>query len=138
MEPDERGGDVWPERAVALYCAMLVFVLLIVGLLLTDGRQGAANAAPTGSDPKADAAWRARLGAAMGALPTHEVGGVAAPAWDDTSRLAIFGADRLNGDRLEISSLSFNQFPAGFPSLAAYLADEGCGDLRIGLVSAAP
>ena len=95
-------------------------------------------AAPTGSDPKADAAWRARLGAAMGALPTHEVGGVAAPAWDDTSRLAIFGADRLNGDRLEISSLSFNQFPAGFPSLAAYLADEGCGDLRIGLVSAAP
>ncbi len=21
MEPDERGGDVWPERAVALYCA---------------------------------------------------------------------------------------------------------------------
>ena len=95
-------------------------------------------AAPTSSDPEADATWRARLGAAMGALPTHDVDGRAVPAWDDSARLAIFGADRLNGDRLEISSLSFNQFPAGFSSLGAYLADEGCRDLRIGLVGAAP
>jgi len=95
-------------------------------------------AAPTGSDATADAAWRARLGAVMGALPTHEVGGVAVPAWDDQAKLAIFGADRLNGDRLEISQLSFNQFPAGFSSLAAYLAEQGCNDLRIGLVGDTP
>jgi hypothetical protein len=62
MEPDERGGDVWPERAVALYCAMLVFVLLVVGLVMTDGQQAAVNAAPSstatprsnaGADPHA-------------------------------------------------------------------------------------
>jgi hypothetical protein len=95
-------------------------------------------AAPQGSDDTADASWRARLGAAMGALPTHDVDGVAVPAWDDAAKLAIFGADRLNGDRLEISQLSFNQFPAGFSSLAAYLADQGCRDLRIGLVGNTP
>jgi len=95
-------------------------------------------AAPTGSDAKADAAWRARLGAAMGALPTHEVRGVAVPAWDDQAKLAIFGADRLHGGRLEISQLSFNSFPAGFSSLAAYLAEQGCNDLRIGLVGDTP
>ena len=95
-------------------------------------------AAPQGSDDTAEASWRARLGIAMGALPTHDVDGVAVPAWDDAAKLAIFGSDRLNGDRLEISQLSFNQFPAGFSSLAAYLADQGCRDLRIGLVGNTP
>jgi hypothetical protein len=95
-------------------------------------------AAPQGSDDMAEASWRTRLGAAMGALPTHDVDGVAVPAWDDEAKLAIFGADRLNGDRLEISQLSFNQFPAGFSSIAAYLTDQGCDDLRIGLVGNTP
>src|SRR4051812_32217967 len=47
MEPDERGGDVWPERAVALYCAMLVVVLLVVGLMITEGPKSSVNAAQT-------------------------------------------------------------------------------------------
>jgi hypothetical protein len=47
MVPDERGGDVWPERAVAIYCALLVLGLLVVGLLLTDGPGTTVEAAPT-------------------------------------------------------------------------------------------
>ena len=39
-------GRLAGARGRAL-CAMLVFALLIVGLVLTDGQQGAANAAPT-------------------------------------------------------------------------------------------
>jgi hypothetical protein len=37
-----------------------------------------------------------------------------------------------------MSSFSFMRFSAGFSSLAAYLTDEGCDDLKIGLVKAAP
>jgi hypothetical protein len=93
---------------------------------------------PESNDPKADAAWRAQLGDALGALAVRDVNGTKVPAQDDTDRQAVFGADRLHGDRLEISSLSFMQFSAGFSSLAAYLTDNGCDDIKIGLVKSAP
>jgi hypothetical protein len=94
--------------------------------------------APDNKDADVIAAWRSQMGAALAALATHDVDGVSMPAEDDMDRLAIFGSTRLHGDRLEMSSLAFNRFSAGFPSLAAFLTDNGCDDLKFGLVKAAP
>ena len=83
-------------------------------------------------------AWRAQMADAVGPLPARMVDGVRVLDEDDSDRLAIFGSDRLHGDRLEMSSFSFMRFSAGFPSLAAYLTEEGCDDFKVGLVKTLP
>jgi hypothetical protein len=70
----------------------------------------------------------------LGSLPVTETDYGDHPAPDDYARLATTGSVRIHDGRLEIGWLAFGRMAAGLPSLAGYLTDEGCADLRVGLV----
>lgn len=86
------------------------------------------------TDPAARPAWARDVGERMGRLPVESIPSGEQPAPDDFARLATSGTVRLNDGRLEMGWLSFGRMAAGLPSLAGYLTDRSCGDVRIGLV----
>jgi hypothetical protein len=89
---------------------------------------------PALSDSASLKAWARTLGELMGRLPVQSGPAGDQPAPDNNARLLISGTMRLQGGRLEMGWLSFGRVAAGLPSLAGYLTDNGCQDIRIGLV----
>jgi hypothetical protein len=85
-------------------------------------------------DASAYEAWQRTIGERMGQLPMRETEYGAAPFPDDYARLATTGSVTLNGDRLELGWTMFGRFAAGMPYLAAYLAEQGCVDMKLGTV----
>ena len=79
-------------------------------------------------------AWVVDVGERMGSVPLHTTEYGPRPDRADYERLANIASVRINGDRLEFGWLMFGRFAAGVPYLAAYLQEQGCDDLRIGIV----
>ena len=86
------------------------------------------------SDIDAHRDWTLKVGERMGQLSMRETEYGAAPVPDDYARTATTGTVRLNGDRLELGWTMFGRFAAGLPYLAAYLAEQGCVDTKVGTV----
>lgn len=85
------------------------------------------------SDETARQAWARAVGERMGRLPVTSTPHGDEPAPADHARLPILGTIRLNGGRLEMGWVMFGRLAAGLPSLAGYLTERGCDDIRIGL-----
>ena len=89
---------------------------------------------PDFDDEEARATWVRDVAERMGSVPLEESQYGPRPAGDDYARLGNTGSVRMNSDRLELGWLMFGRFAAGMPYLAAYLQEEGCDDLKVGIV----
>ena len=89
---------------------------------------------PDYDDDEARAAWVRDVAERMGSVPLEDSEYGPRPAADDAAQLGSTGSVRMNGDRLEMGWMMFGRFAAAMPYLAAYLQEQGCADLKVGIV----
>ncbi len=89
---------------------------------------------PMGTDGGEIRQWTADVGSTMGQLPLVDTEYGPSPTADDSANLVHTGALRLHDGRLEIGWLAFGRFAIAMPQLAGYLTENGCTDIRVGIV----
>jgi hypothetical protein len=92
-------------------------------------------AQPQDQATDAYATWLREIGERLGQVPLQmSEAGYLAPDAKAYGQTLWFGTVRVEDGRLEAASLSFGRFSTGGLEMLAWLGEQGCTDLRIGLV----